>query len=425
MKSGIFIAVLAMLTLFVCSSQAADLNYPYGRVSLKLPPSENPYPGLGNYYSTLAKGMKSVLWNPASLGKLKLSEASISTVLAMGSYDMTKTSSVEEKGGTFEVGAGTAGGKATMDYALFFRPYSAVTGIGTATKEVEIQSDLNYATSSTGINFSVAQRINDWLIIGFASNNPLEANLDLAGNFPVTGRMSMDLKGKSMGDMVITNDGKLKYTFTSPGGTLTTPETVSSVWSGFLSQEVTIPFTNISELRNNLNFQSPYIATVASQFRNFYAGINILPISATAQMDNDVRTVVNADTPDQLIYVPNFDPNNQSQGANWIADPDKYGTQAGYSRKQIKLPSGEIVADAKYRGFYNGSTARMDFGIMYDIADWLTFGMALENIGGTSLNLKGNGLAAYLDHRDINTSEAENLFRPGKILPGRHLPTPG
>ncbi|MBU0672519.1 MAG: hypothetical protein KJ732_05785, partial [Candidatus Margulisbacteria bacterium] len=52
--------------------QAADIDFPYGRFSLRLPPAEDPFPGLGNYYSTLSKGMKSALWNPASLGKLEL-----------------------------------------------------------------------------------------------------------------------------------------------------------------------------------------------------------------------------------------------------------------------------------------------------------------------------------------------------------------
>src|SRR3989344_3684344 len=179
--SGLFILVV-----LAGASQAADVNYHYGRVSLKLPPAADPFPGLGNYYSTLSIGMKSALWNPASLGKLKLSEVSFSMISALGSYNLDRIT----------------------------RAAAAVAGIGTAVKEVEINSNLNYATSGTGINFSAAQKINDWLTVGFAANNPVEAGLSLAGDFPLTVRMGMDLKGKSLGDLQILADGKMKYTFT-------------------------------------------------------------------------------------------------------------------------------------------------------------------------------------------------------------------
>ena len=223
--SGLFILVV-----LAGASQAADVNYPYGRVSLKLPPAADPFPGLGNYYSTLSIGMKSALWNPASLGKLKLSEVSFSMISALGSYDLDRITRAAEKSGTFEVGAGSGSfGKAAINYALFYRSAAAVAGIGTAVKEVEINSNLNYATSGTGINFSAAQKINDWLTVGFAANNPVEAGLSLAGDFPLTVRMGMDLKGKSLGDLQILADGKMKYTFTS-GGTVTTPETVTAVY---------------------------------------------------------------------------------------------------------------------------------------------------------------------------------------------------
>ena len=412
LRNGITLLVL----LFVVGStaQAADVNFPYGRINLKLPPIEDPYPGLGSYYSAYSCGLKSVLWNPASLGKVKLTEASISIFSPADAYSYNKISKVEEKRGTFEVGAGSGiSGKATMDYALFFRPYNAVTGIGLATKEVEIQSNLNYSTSGTGINFSAAQRMNDWLIVGFTSNNPIDADIALAGNFPVTGRVGLNLYGKSMGNMAVATDGKLKYTITS-GGITTTPETTTAAWGGFLTQEVTIPLTGVSELRDSLNIQSPYTGTIATQYKKFYAGLNFIPISANAEINNDVRTVVNSDVPDQLFYVPNFNPDDPSSGTSWLADPDKYGTSAGYSRKQIILPAGDVVANAKYRGFYSGNTTRMDLGFMYDISDMFTVGMALENINGATLTMKGNGLSAYYDHRDFSTSEVDTLLQPGQ-----------
>ena len=137
--------------------------------------------------------------------------------------------------------------------------------------------------------------------------------------------------------------------------------------------------------------------------------MNLVPISASVNIDNDLHTIINSDTSNVFLYVPNFDSSNQSELANWVNDSDKYGTESGYERKQIRLPAGEIIAAAKYRGFYSAGTARFDIGATYDPTDWFTVGFALENSTGSTLNFKGNGLASYVTYRDINTAEANNL----------------
>lgn len=403
------------ISMLVAIAFAADLDFPYANFRLKLPPSENPFPGLGNYYSTLSKGMKSVLWNPASLGKLKLSEASFSTISALKTYNYERSFNISEYSGTFEAGGGSSAG----EYALFFR-YPENIGTGINTKEVEVMAHTNYATSGTGINFTSALKINDWLMIGFAANNPLEVGTDLAGDFPLTARAVTNFYGQQIGDEIqIDTAGRLKYTFTS-NGTVTTCESIKPIWNGFLSQEVTIPLTSLSELRNNINIQSPYIGSIASKFGNLSLGLNMIPIYATVNIDNDVRTVVRADTQDRFFYIPDFDPENETERATWINDPDKYATSDGYKRRQIKLPTGEIISTTKYRGFYTASTTRLDIGAMYDITDWLTVGLVLENMSGSSLNFKGNGIATYINYRDIDTAEVgsvEDLIKPGGETP--------
>lgn len=410
MQSRKILPALLLLLLFSTSGLAADLNYPYGSINLKLPPAEDPCPGFGSYFSAIPEGMQSALWNPASLGKLKLSEAALSFVSGPGANTLTKTSKLDEMSGTLEVGAGTGpNGQSVVNYAIFFRPLADLVGVGTTTKEISMRSNLNYATSGSGQDFSAAERVNDWLVVGFASRNPLDADVSLAGDFPLTGRTDMNLYGQNFGGFAITNDGKLNFTF-NPGLTYTTS---NSAWSGFLSQEVTVPFTNISEFRDSINVESPYVGTIAAQHGKFYAGMNLLPISASAQIDNDVRTVVNADTPDQAIYVPNFDPNDPTGSVGWFTDPAKYGAQGGYLAKPITLPTGDVVADARYRGFYSGSTARVDLGMMYDLSDWFTVGLVMENINNAALTMTGNGLAAYAENRTVNTQETNSLLQPG------------
>lgn len=398
---------LVFVFLMAASALAADLNYPYGSVNLKLPPADDPFPGIGNNFCALAKGMRTALWNPASLGKLKLSEASLMLIQGTGTDTITKTSKLDEMSGTFEVGAGS-GAKSVSSYAVFFRPFADLVGAGTTTKEISMQSNLSYATSGTGQNFTAAQRVNDWLVVGFASRNPVEGDISMAGNFPVTGRAAMNLYGQDFGGFRVTTSGSFEFDF----GT-TTLTTEAPAWSGFLSQEVTVPLTNISEFRDNINVESPYVGTIAASRGKLYAGLNFLPISASGQIDNDVRTVVNSDTPAQSIYVPNFDPNDPAGSAGWFTDPAKYGASGGYYAKPIDLPTGDIVADARYRGFYSGSAARFDLGLMYDVSDWFTVGLALENIGGSSLNMNGSGLAGYVTYRNVNTQEVDNLLLPG------------
>ena len=408
MQPGKILAALLLPLLFSTSGLAADLYYPYGSINLNLPPAEDPCPGFGTYFSALPEGMGSALWNPASLCKLKLTEASLSFLSAPGASTLTKTSNLNEISGTVEVGAG-GGSQSVAKYAIFFRPLSDLIGVGTATKEISMQSNLNYATSGSGQNFSAAQRVNDWLVVGFASRNPVEADVSLAGDFPVTGRTDMNLYGQNFGGFAVGSDGKLSFTF-NPGQTYTTS---NPAWSGFLSQEVTVPLTNISEFNNNLDVESPYVGTIAAQYGKFYAGLNMLPISAAAQIDNDVRTVVNADTPGQALYVPNFDPSDPAGSVGWFTDPAKYGAQGGYLAKPINLPTGNVVADARYSGFYSGSTARLDLGMMYDVSEWFTVGLDMENINGAVLTMNGSGLAGYATYRNVNTQEANSLLQPG------------
>ena len=293
-----------------------------------------------------------------------------------------------------------------------------------------MDSNLNYATNPTGLSFSSALKINDWLTLGFATNNPFGAEINLAGDFPTTVKSVTNLNGQTLGDMQIGTDSKLRYTFSS-SGTVATYESTRPLWGGFITQEAVIPLTSISALRNNFDVQSPYTATLAGGTDKFHVGLNMIPVNATANIDNTVQEIIPAGTSDIFLYTPNFDPNNESDLAGWINDPDKYGTSSGYLRKQIKLPAGELVGESKYQGFYSASAARFDLGMMYDVNDWFGVALDLENISGSSLNFRGSGLASYISYRNYDTAEAGSvgdLLLPGgsqtvDLLPDRWITT--
>lgn len=402
-----FVFVLVFLLPFI--TYAADLNFPYGNFSMKLPPSEDPFPGMGNYYTALSRGMKSVLWNPASLGKLKLAETSISIISALEKYTYNKSYTLTESISSM----GSDSGGSMGNWGMFFRYPNDITGM--TTKDVEAIGKADYATSSTGVNFSSALKVNDHIAIGFTSNNPFEISMDIAGDLPVTAKALTNFYGQSLGEMQIGTDGKLRYTYHA-GPVVATYESTNSVWGGFLSQEAVIPLTNLAEIRNDFNFHSPFTGTLASKFGNFYAGINMIPINATANIENNIRSVVNAGTNDVELRTPNFDPTDQADISDWSTNEARYANEAGYSTKRLNLPAGEIIATSNYRGYYSASTARFDLGAMYDVNEWFTIGLALENIGGSSLNFKGNGIATYINYREINTAETgtfDDLIQPG------------
>ncbi|MBN2058568.1 MAG: hypothetical protein JW782_07215 [Candidatus Saganbacteria bacterium] len=388
-----------------------DLDFPYGNFRLRVPPASDPFPGLGTYYSALDRGMHSALWNPASLAKLELSEAAISVTGALEKYEKTKKFQVEEMGGEIEFDPGSVGSGG--NYGIFFR-YPQDIGPGLNTSEVDVTAHANYATESTGQNFSAALKFNEWLSVGFSTGSPLEMSGTMAGDFPVTAKADATFIGQKLGDMTINPDGRLSYTITDP--ITVTYESAAPIWSGFLTQEAEIPLIAYSELRNNMSFNSPYTGTIAGNFGSFAVGINMLPISATANIDNNVRAVVDSDTTDIYLYTPDFDPEDGSDVQDWTLDPARYGTANGFERKDILLPAGEVIGVAQYKGFYSASTMRFDLGGMYDITDWLTVGLVLENFTGSSLNFKGTGRSAFYSYRDFNTAEADNfddLMKPG------------
>jgi hypothetical protein len=269
-----------------------------------------------------------VLWNPASLGKLELSEASLSFVSAPGSYNYERTDKVSEQGGEFDLkeGSGTSGGR----YGIFYR-YPQDVGPGLVTREIEVMSHSNYAAAGGGMNFTSALKVNDWLSVGFAANSPIAAEINMAGDFPVTSKATMNMLGQTVDQTEITTDGKLRFTYTN--GVVVTYESTAAIWGGFLSQEAVIPVLTYSEFRNNMNIQSPYTGSIASKYNNFYFGLNMIPINASANINNDARAIVSSDTQDIYLYYPNFDPDNQTDINNWVNDPARYGSSEGYLRR--------------------------------------------------------------------------------------------
>ena len=105
MKSVKLLCVLISLLTLIVGSANADFNFPYATINLNLPLYDEPFNGVGNYYSGLSNSIRTALWNPAGIAKMPTVEASATMPLSLGSNSFVQTVKVED----FDFAAGSTG----------------------------------------------------------------------------------------------------------------------------------------------------------------------------------------------------------------------------------------------------------------------------------------------------------------------------
>ncbi|MFA5104978.1 MAG: hypothetical protein WC527_07385, partial [Candidatus Margulisiibacteriota bacterium] len=197
-----FLILSFILPILASSVALADFNFPYSNIRLNLPLYEDPIPGIGVYYGSLAKGMSTAFWNPAGLTKIPTVEAN--AMIPFGSLSSSFSQNFKIEDNEFDAGSGFTNG-------IYF-----TDNMSDLTKQDRTAtSTLGYNNPGATLNFDQAIKFNDWLAIGVKTLNPLEASWDIAGGIPVTSKYSSDLNNFSQDNLSIT-DGKLTY---SVGGT--------------------------------------------------------------------------------------------------------------------------------------------------------------------------------------------------------------
>ncbi len=366
--------------------------------------------GIGNNYSSFGLGIKSVLWNPAGLMKTNMSEAYLSGTTTAPAQMTDKKYNVEDN--DVAVSGSGSTGNSFVNRVLFTNDLHATNK---ATREFD--SPTIYAPQSSGLTFKQAIKVNDSVALGITSRGETEISADLSGQFPAQFLSKINLYNTNnfMGSGIsVGSNGKMSYSYSPSGSTPYIYTSEASVWGGFLSQEARIPFSVLSEVHNNINMQSDLTFTGASKWNSLSYGVNFTPISASLNVDNTAKAIVNSGTTDPYFYVPNYNPNDQSDVLQWMTDPSRYGTEAGYRKVYSRVPEGESIAEAKYSGFFNASTIRSDFGLIYDFGDNISLGAEFENFNGAALNFKGTGQVAYANTRINTSTESGSIIDPSK-----------
>jgi hypothetical protein len=399
---GLSLLISFVVAAFSLAATVPGQDFPYARIQLRTPPLELSFPGFGSYYSTIFKGAETLMWNPALLSKTEHVDSSLSLVSdsALSDYNYKyNTDDRSEKLGDF----------GNINTSIFFTGDRSVTGAATR----EHTAHTIYSTKGTGLNFAQALKVNDWLSFGFISRSDAGAAIDTSGNFGAITRFDASFTNSTLNfgntlTVGIDNAGFATATITPEAGITYTQRLEQKVWSGFLNQRSDVPYTAVLETRNDVAVSAPLTMGGAAKWRDLAVGLSLTPVSANCNINNSARAVVNDGTPDMVFYQPNFDPNNEQSMLNWMQDPNQYGSEVGYKRNTIHVPAGEVVGEARYKGFYQASAARMDLGATYDIGEILTVGLAFENMGGAALDFRGTGRVSYVNSR-FGTLEAPSI----------------
>lgn len=392
------ILFIILFNFFLASLALGVTIFPYSETLIYLAPLEEPQFGLGGL-SALGNGIHDCLNNPASLGRVTTFETVLSVLQRSLVFSNNKNYQIDDQ--TITSFGGISGYSANI---LFTKDSSDFT-----VKKRDFAGKVNYQTIDTGISFKQSMRVLDWLTVGFITRGDTQGNLNLAGDLPATAQSKLELRGTSnfQGTGIsINSSGKLTYvrdsvTYTSP----------KALWDNFLTQVTTIPATLKTDMRNNLTVKSNITFSSAISKNNFILGLNLTPISANAEINNSAYTIIDANTPDGVLYIPNFDPNNPASISQWVIDENYYASTKGYSKRYITLPSGEKILDAQYKGFFSASTLRMDLGFLWDISEFFAFAAAYENFGGAKLDFTGKGISTYIQSR-VPVTESSGIIDP-------------
>lgn len=364
-------------------SATGSFGYDEGMVS-------DPYPGLGTEYCSLAKGLETVLWNPAGLIK---NEKPWDIVLDYGLNE--PSTSFNDKTYKIKDQAFNMGGSSLFQGGMFYTDDTTDCNLSNL-KERTITSVTDYKGQAAAIDrIGVAGKLGNF-VLGCTSLRDTKFGIDVTGTEPAIYQMNLDFKGFTGSGFTIGSDGKANFTYTPAGGSQYTVSTGSSLWSDFLAQNKNVPLTSSMTTQNSLTSKNGLIISGATKVGQVMIGVNMVPIEVSTVINNTADVTIASGATDVTFYQPKFNPGSQSDATTWATTTGQYDGSAGYKTTTVDIPDvGTKIMDMKYSGNYSGSAVRWDLGFLYDLGPNSTVGLNFENVNGAVLNMTGSGVATY------------------------------
>ena len=407
------ILILVFLFFFIQRFSYAGNDFPHINIIIKNQAQEDPFPGMGNNFSSLTQGIDTVMWNPAGLVKMGVSAINVGLPTPTTTPRFIKSYKVDDFG--FDTKSlleeqTLISTTASISIGFLFTSNPNETEFTTR----EFTGTLSYATVPTGSSYKQSIMLNDWLAFGIATHGDSGYSVKIAGDLPAQLKIGLDLFNvDNLNDQFSIKNGYLTVIYSPEVGPSINYTSAGPIWQNFLAQNQKLPLSTVINLNTELNVQSSLTLSGAAKWGKFSFGANLTPMNASMNMDETMRLVFNKNDYDLFFYSPNFDAKNQTSIVNWVSDPNLYSNQAGYDKEFVfPVPPGENLAEFRYQGLLSATTARVDLGTLYEYDDNLTFGLVFENINEAAFDFKAHGVNTYINYRALSLDEGTTTTIP-------------
>lgn len=342
-------------------------------------------------YSSSTGGINGVLANPAGIARSSTFEIFMGYGEHIKSRPLATFTTSDESFG--DIG-GSTGANDFFTAGIYYTddPTDAPTN-EFKTRDINVRIDYDHGGGVTDLG--VAFNLGDTFAFGVSRKRPASYNIDLNAYIPVTFRTTMDLRGKDFpGGLTITSTGTAQYN----DGVNPTYTTNASLYEKFTYNSSAAALSTSINFNNEAVDSREIVLTVGGKAGDFLWGFNAIPISSNIVLDNSLISKVTTSSANMVYYVPDFDPNVPAEAVIWFTDANNlYSREAGYTTYSIVLTPESYVYRGVARGNYSASAMRVDFGLIWQPADFMSMSLVYENIGGASLIYKGRGVFSTVE----------------------------
>jgi hypothetical protein len=346
-----------------------------------------------NSFSASSKGISSVLMNPAGIARSPTFEVFIGLGANLNS-DSLVTFTVSDK----DLGKLDTAEGGFFDAGIYFTDDISTNEFKTR----DVRAALDYRTGAGITDIGAAFNFGDVFAFGIARKRPAFVNIDMNSYVPTVFKNTMNMYGKTFGDLSINEFGSAEFT-----GSGTSFATANPLYEKFTYNSTDAAVSSNVVFENKVTDDREIVLTVGGKVGSVMWGVNAIPITSSISLQNRVFTKTTSDSANMVYYVPNFDPGNSIEAYNWYAS-GFYTFEAGYAPYTFEVSPDEMIYSVEARGNYSASAMQIDLGFIWQATDDLSFALAYENIGGANLVYKGKDVFSTAESY-VNTTGQPSL----------------